>query len=62
MHCYTDSFDDRFFFEIVRRGYRQFGETNAAARMAVRAQQRSTAIGTTGPAQRPGMGMPAGSR
>jgi 4-hydroxyphenylpyruvate dioxygenase len=63
MHCYTDSFDDRFFFEIVqRRGYRQFGETNAAVRMAVQAQQPTTAIGTGTPAQRPGMRVPAGSR
>jgi len=35
--AYTDSFEDRFFFEIVeRRGYRGFG-----ARMAAQAHRRS---------------------
>jgi len=40
LHAYTDSFDDRFFFEVVERrgGYRQFGAVNAPVRMAVQAQ------------------------
>lgn len=41
-HAYTDSFHDRFFFEIVaRRGYRGFGAANAAIRIAAQAQRRS---------------------
>lgn len=41
-HVYTDSFHDRFFFEIVaRRGYRGFGAANAAIRIAAQAQRRS---------------------
>ena len=41
-HAYTDSFEDRFFFEIVqRRGYQQFGAVNASVRMAMQAQLRS---------------------
>jgi 4-hydroxyphenylpyruvate dioxygenase len=45
VHAYTDSFDDRFFFEIVerRRGYQQFGAPNAAVRMAAQAQRREDA-------------------
>ncbi len=40
-HAYTDSFHDRFFFEIVeRRGYRGFGAANAGVRMAAQAQLR----------------------
>ena len=40
-HAYTDSFEDRFFFEIVeRRGYRGFGALNAPVRMAAQAQRR----------------------
>jgi len=40
-HAYTDSFEDRFFFEIVeRREYRGFGALNAAVRMAAQAQRR----------------------
>ena len=40
--AYTDSFEDRFFFEIVeRRDYRGFGALNAAVRMAAQAQRRS---------------------
>jgi 4-hydroxyphenylpyruvate dioxygenase len=40
-HAYTDSFEDRFFFEIVeRRGYRGFGALNASVRMAAQAQRR----------------------
>ena len=61
-HRYTDSFDDRFFFEIVqRRGYHKFGEANAAVRMAVQAQQHTTAIDAARPAQCAGMRVPAGS-
>ena len=45
LHAYTDSFADRFFFEVVERrgGYRQFGAVNAAVRMAVQAQLREGA-------------------
>ena len=40
-HCYTDSFHDRFFFEIVQRtGYQGFGAANAAIRIAAQAQRR----------------------
>jgi 4-hydroxyphenylpyruvate dioxygenase len=62
VHCYTDSFDDRFFFEVVqRRGYRQFGEANAAVRMAVQAQRHTSTIDGAKPAQRVDAGLPAGS-
>ncbi|MCG5238475.1 bifunctional sugar phosphate isomerase/epimerase/4-hydroxyphenylpyruvate dioxygenase family protein [Azospirillum doebereinerae] len=42
LHAYTDSFEDRFFFEVVERqgDYRQFGAVNAPVRMAVQAQLR----------------------
>ncbi len=42
LHAYTDTFDDRFFFEIIeRRGnYRQYGAVNAAVRIAAQAQRR----------------------
>ena len=44
IQAYTESFDDRFFFEIVqRRGYRQFGAPNATVRLAVQAQRRDAA-------------------
>ncbi|MBM3650611.1 MAG: 3-keto-5-aminohexanoate cleavage protein, partial [Alphaproteobacteria bacterium] len=37
---YTETFDSRFFFEIVeRRGYRGFGAANAAIRLAAQARQ-----------------------
>jgi len=37
---YTETFDNRFFFEIVeRRGYRGFGAANAAIRLAAQARQ-----------------------
>jgi 4-hydroxyphenylpyruvate dioxygenase len=40
-HAYTDTFHDRFFFEIVeRQGYRGFGAPNAGVRMAAQAQLR----------------------
>lgn len=43
-HAYTDSFEDRFFFEFVqRRGYQQFGAVNAPVRMAMQAQLREEA-------------------
>ena len=42
LHAYTDTFDDRFFFEIVQRrgNYQQYGAVNAAVRMAAQAQRR----------------------
>ncbi|MBU6498002.1 MAG: sugar phosphate isomerase/epimerase and 4-hydroxyphenylpyruvate domain-containing protein [Rhodospirillales bacterium] len=41
IQAFTESFDDRFFFEIVeRRRYRQFGAPNATVRLAVQAQRR----------------------
>ena len=37
---YTETFDDRFFFEIVeRRGYQGFGAANAAIRLAAQSHQ-----------------------
>ncbi|MCW2242593.1 bifunctional sugar phosphate isomerase/epimerase/4-hydroxyphenylpyruvate dioxygenase family protein [Azospirillum canadense] len=43
-HAYTDSFEERFFFEFVqRRGYQQFGAVNAPVRMAMQAQLREEA-------------------
>ena len=47
LHAYTETFDDRFFFEVVERrgGYQQYGAVNAAARMAAQAQSRSTLSG-----------------
>jgi 4-hydroxyphenylpyruvate dioxygenase len=43
LHAYTDTFDDRFFFEIVQRigGYQQYGAANASVRMAAQAKRRS---------------------
>ena len=43
LHAYTDTFDDRFFFEIVQRcgGYQQYGAANAAVRMAAQAQRHT---------------------
>ena len=39
-HIYTESFAERFFFEIVQRnGYDAYGAMNAPARMASQAQQ-----------------------
>ena len=41
IHAYTDSFHDRFFFEVVERhAYQGFGAINAAVRMAAQAQRR----------------------
>ena len=41
-HIYTESFAERFFFEIVQRagGYDAYGALNAPARMAAQAQAR----------------------
>jgi 4-hydroxyphenylpyruvate dioxygenase len=42
-HIYTESFADRFFFEIVqRRGYDAYGALNAPARMASQAQSSAS--------------------
>jgi 4-hydroxyphenylpyruvate dioxygenase len=42
LHAYTDTFDDRFFFELVERvgAYGGYGAANAAVRMAAQAQMR----------------------
>src|SRR5439155_3480564 len=44
-HIYTDTFAERFFFEIVQRvkGYDAYGALNAPARMAAQAQARQRA-------------------
>ncbi|MDM0109763.1 TIM barrel protein [Variovorax sp. J22R24] len=44
-HIYTESFGDRFFFEIVQRAgaYDAYGALNAPARMASQAQQQAGA-------------------
>jgi len=47
LHAYTDTFHDRFFFEIVeRRGYHGFGAANAPVRMAAQAARRDTGLST----------------
>ena len=39
LQVYTETFDQRFFFEIVeRRGYRGYGATNAPVRLAAQAR------------------------
>ena len=40
-HAYTETFQDRFFFEVVERrgGYAGFGAPNAAVRMAAQARR-----------------------
>jgi 4-hydroxyphenylpyruvate dioxygenase len=45
LHAYTDTFDDRFFFEIVQRcgNYQQYGAANASVRMAAQAQRHAAA-------------------
>jgi 4-hydroxyphenylpyruvate dioxygenase len=45
LHAYTDTFDDRFFFEVVQRigGYQQYGAVNAAVRTAAQAKRRTGA-------------------
>jgi 4-hydroxyphenylpyruvate dioxygenase len=42
-HAYSQSFDDRFFFEIVQRGgaYDGYGAQNAPARLAAKAQRNT---------------------
>jgi 4-hydroxyphenylpyruvate dioxygenase len=47
LHAYTDTFDDRFFFEVVQRigGYQQYGAVNAAVRMAAQAKRRGVRSG-----------------
>ena len=44
-HVYTESFDDRFFFEILQRknGYVGYGAANVAVRLAAMAKARSGA-------------------
>jgi len=41
-HVFTQTFDDRFFFEACQRrgGYDQYGAANAPVRMAAQAQAR----------------------
>jgi 4-hydroxyphenylpyruvate dioxygenase len=40
LQVYTQTFDDRFFFEIVeRKGYKGFGAANAPIRLAAQARQ-----------------------
>lgn len=44
LQVYTETFDQRFFFEIVeRRGYRGYGAANAAVRLAAQAQGSTSA-------------------
>jgi 4-hydroxyphenylpyruvate dioxygenase len=47
LHAYTDTFDDRFFFEVVQRigDYQQYGAANASVRMAAQAKRRHSARG-----------------
>ncbi len=41
-HAFTETFADRFFFELVQRtGYLGFGAVNATVRLAVQAQRRN---------------------
>ncbi len=43
-HAFTETYEDRFFFEIcARQGYRGFGAVNAAVRLAVQSQRRMPA-------------------
>jgi 4-hydroxyphenylpyruvate dioxygenase len=47
LHAYTDTFHDRFFFEIVeRRGHQGFGAVNASVRMAAQAARRDSGLST----------------
>lgn len=47
LHAYTETFHDRFFFEIVqRRGYQGFGAVNASVRMAAQAATRDGGLST----------------
>ena len=42
LQAYTETFQDRFFFEVVQRlgGYDGYGEGNAPVRMAAQARKR----------------------
>ncbi len=42
LHAYTETFGDRFFFELVQRvgGYARYGEANAPVRMAAQARRK----------------------
>jgi 4-hydroxyphenylpyruvate dioxygenase len=53
VHAYTDTFADRFFFEIAERrgGYRLYGAANAAVRMAAQARGTPRRSGATAPAR-----------
>jgi len=44
LQCYTEAFEERFFFEAVQRidGYDAYGATNAPVRMAAQARRRAT--------------------
>jgi 4-hydroxyphenylpyruvate dioxygenase len=45
LQAYTETFEDRFFFEIVeRRGYRGFGAANAPIRLAAQAREVQPAL------------------
>jgi 4-hydroxyphenylpyruvate dioxygenase-like putative hemolysin len=45
LQVYTETFDDRFFFEIVeRRGYKGFGAANAPVRLAAQSRRVSDLI------------------
>lgn len=43
-HAYTETFQNRFFFEVAERrgGYAGFGAPNASVRIAAQARQRPT--------------------
>lgn len=43
LHAYTETFQDRFFFEVLQRigGYDQYGAANAPVRMAAQARRRT---------------------
>jgi 4-hydroxyphenylpyruvate dioxygenase len=45
LHAYTETFDDRCFFEVVQRegGYDRYGAANAPVRMAAQARRRAAA-------------------
>jgi len=45
-HVYTQTFHDRFFFEVLQRagGYDQYGAVNAPVRMAAQARAATTAL------------------
>jgi len=42
-HIYTESFEDRFFFEVLeRRGYDQFGAANTPVRLVAQARAQDS--------------------